>query len=217
MQTVKFNIGGERQFLIPDGEQAVKDAVDIVQGRKYPISPYSHPSVVVDIGAHVGEFTIFAAIIWPHATVHAYEPYPPVFDVLERNLAPYPNVVLHPEAVASDGGTQKLFISFMGTLCNSLKEGPVTENCDAVEVPAIGPSDIAKLKPDVLKIDAEGVEWDIISALPLADIHTIYFEYHCEDHRRKICRLLDETHSMFHAEVHQPERGEMAYIRKSNA
>lgn len=212
MQTFRFTFNGEHELLVPDG-MGMDCATDIIEGRSYPFPKDESPQVVVDIGAHVGEFTIMAALLWPAATIHAYEPYPTAVEVLRHNLRDCVNVVIHPQAVAAKGGKTWLHLSRFGTLCNSLVIRP-TDDCESIAVEAVDPQAIADLQPDTLKIDAEGVEWDILSRLPLDAIHRIYLEFHCEDHRRRICRLLDETHSLWYARITQSEQGELMYVRR---
>ncbi|GAA1540084.1 hypothetical protein GCM10009827_069300 [Dactylosporangium maewongense] len=67
----------DRVYLHPDG-------LDL------PDSP-----VVVDAGANIGLFSLFAAGRWPGATVHAFEPVPEVFDVLCRNASGTPGIQTH--------------------------------------------------------------------------------------------------------------------------
>src|SRR5262245_40962461 len=43
--------------------------------------------VVFDVGANVGLFAIHLARTTPGARVHAFEPIPPLFDALTKNLA----------------------------------------------------------------------------------------------------------------------------------
>ncbi|UFQ20404.1 FkbM family methyltransferase [Streptomyces huasconensis] len=42
---------------------------------------------IVDVGANIGLFTLFAGSRCPDVRVHAFEPIPPVFDSLRRNVA----------------------------------------------------------------------------------------------------------------------------------
>lgn len=46
-------------------------------------------AVVFDVGANIGLYSLFARTVCPDATIHAFEPLPPVFEKLERNMAAY--------------------------------------------------------------------------------------------------------------------------------
>jgi FkbM family methyltransferase len=45
------------------------------------------PAVVYDIGANIGMFSIMARMLWPQAEIHALEPVPETFAILETNTA----------------------------------------------------------------------------------------------------------------------------------
>ena len=50
--------------------------------------PYQHPHpVILDIGANIGSFAVWASQRWPGCVIHCYEPLPANFELLERNLA----------------------------------------------------------------------------------------------------------------------------------
>ena len=68
--------------------------------------------IVVDIGAHVGVFTVFAASRTQN-TVYAFEPFPGNFEILKRNISVNKlcNVVLYRSAVADKIGSAALLLS----------------------------------------------------------------------------------------------------------
>lgn len=51
------------------------------------------PKVIVDAGANIGLSPVFFARKYPNATVIAIEPEPSNFELLQKNTAPYPNVL----------------------------------------------------------------------------------------------------------------------------
>ena len=69
--------------------------------------------VVLDVGAHVGYFTVIAAsVVGPTGAVHAFEPVPANFAALERNVSRngFSHVVLNRVAVAGESGEMSLGI-----------------------------------------------------------------------------------------------------------
>ncbi|QUQ67485.1 FkbM family methyltransferase [Kutzneria sp. CA-103260] len=64
--------------------------------------------VVVDVGANIGLFTLFAAREWPGALVHAFEPVPEVFDVLRDNIRALPGATAHNVALGGSVGRREL-------------------------------------------------------------------------------------------------------------
>jgi FkbM family methyltransferase len=70
--------------------------------------------VVVDLGAHVGYYTLLCAkLVGSHGKVFAFEPFPEHFELLKRNIKAngYENVALVRMAVADTTGTRHLFLS----------------------------------------------------------------------------------------------------------
>jgi FkbM family methyltransferase len=67
--------------------------------------------VTLDVGAHVGYFTLLAALANPSGMVHAFEPLARVRERLERNVAlnALTNVHCHGDAVSDRVGTQQFF------------------------------------------------------------------------------------------------------------
>jgi FkbM family methyltransferase len=70
--------------------------------------------VVVDIGAHIGYYTLMLArIVGPCGKVYAFEPDPENFTLLQRNVKEngYRNVVLLQKAVSDRNGSATLYLS----------------------------------------------------------------------------------------------------------
>lgn len=68
-----------------------------------PLTYTGEQPVVLDLGANYGAFSIWASHRWPGCTVHAYEPNPEVFPVLERNLKIYGNIKAHSHGIGAPG------------------------------------------------------------------------------------------------------------------
>jgi FkbM family methyltransferase len=69
--------------------------------------------VVVDVGAHIGYYTLlFARRVGPQGRVFAFEPDPANFDLLQRNVERngYTNVTLVRRAVAAQSGKLRLYL-----------------------------------------------------------------------------------------------------------
>ncbi|GAA4834594.1 FkbM family methyltransferase [Kitasatospora terrestris] len=57
--------------------------------------------VIVDVGANIGMFSLFAAQRWPGARVFSFEPVPRTFEALSRNIAALPGVTAFNLALGS--------------------------------------------------------------------------------------------------------------------
>jgi len=141
---------------------------------------------IVDIGARLGHFTVFAARRTPHGHVYAHEPAPDSIVLLHRNLAinAISNVEAFPYAVSYKAGISSLDISGGVAVQYS-----TVDTWDAagsrIEVSSVSLADVLAALPggtcDLLKIDAEGAEYDMLLNLDdesLAHIRRICLEYH---------------------------------------
>src|SRR5947207_3356176 len=86
-------------------------AVAEVLAGEYESGHFGEGLTVVDLGANVGAFSVWASRRWPGSTIHAYEPHPDTFAMLVRNVAGLANVVCHQEAVYPDAAGEQPFFS----------------------------------------------------------------------------------------------------------
>lgn len=141
--------------------------------------------VVVDIGAHIGAFSIFCKSLYPDAVIYAYEPDRKNFDLCSKNTKGK-GVVCFEKAIAGKAGFRKLFLGheaghsivdvpFRNALnteadyfveCIEIKDIFVQNSIDTI---------------DILKIDCEGAEYEILLNAGeefLGKINNIALEYH---------------------------------------
>ncbi|MGC4106721.1 MAG: FkbM family methyltransferase [Thermomicrobiales bacterium] len=146
---------------------------------------------IVDIGAAIGEFTVFASTA-PGTTVIACEPFPGSVELLRENIALNlrENVMVIPKAIAGARGTMLLDLRGEEPLefVSSLHQGAETEVTvpdGHIAIPAIPLGDLLDETPhgtiDLLKLDCEGAEYEILMQAPpdvLGAIDRIVMEYH---------------------------------------
>lgn len=158
--------------------------------------------IVVDIGANIGVFSIYAASLTQN-TVYAFEPTPLSFESLQRNVKAnkLPNVLTFNAAISDKVGSLKLFFDPQDTLgtSNAIIDDANLEKLQVlngsaeefIEVPSdtlqnvMDNNNIEQL--DFLKLDCEGSEGIILESTPdsyLKRIRKITMEYH--DHLSKI-------------------------------
>jgi amino acid adenylation domain-containing protein/FkbM family methyltransferase len=84
--------------------------LDVFGHKTYDGGGISYPEhgVVLDVGAHVGLFTLYAKQKSPGLEVHAFEPCPPLFEALRRNTESLDGVTLHSYALSSERGDAEL-------------------------------------------------------------------------------------------------------------
>jgi FkbM family methyltransferase len=155
--------------------------------RDYDVPNLDWPSLasVVDVGAHVGTFTVWAARRAPKARILAVEPNPRTFALLQQNIRDNGlenRVTAVNAAVAGEegSGTLELVDHSLGTRLARAAPGSV-----AVELVTIE-SLLAKAamdNVDMLKIDCEGMEYEVFGSMSrrqLSRIAMVACEYHPE-------------------------------------
>ena len=99
-------------FTVVDGEPISNELIaygayedDLTQAFLRLVQPNQ---VVVDIGMHLGYFTVlFAQLVGSGGQVHAFEPTPSTRDQARDNVSPFPQVTVHPYAVWSSRQTMR--------------------------------------------------------------------------------------------------------------
>jgi len=133
---------------------------------------------VVDVGAHVGAFTLWLAERYPRLRAVCFEPDPDAFVYLERNTAGLA-ATLHQCAVGAGGGTGTLHRPIAGGAISTLR----TTAGDEVDVEIVSLEEALAGLADVslLKLDCEGCEYDLVLDTPPAPwrlVRRVVLEYH---------------------------------------
>lgn len=111
--------------------------------------------VVLDIGSHYGTHAaMYSTWVGKHGTVHAFEPNKPVFDCLYKNMITRPNVKCHNLGLSDEEGKT-------GIAHNAENPGASYLTGEG-EIPLIR-LDNLHLKPNFIKVDAEGFEVKILT------------------------------------------------------
>jgi FkbM family methyltransferase len=176
------------------------------------------PATILDLGAHIGSFAILAAHRWPQARILACEADLGNFALLEhhlKNLAgghhvdPVNRVVLGEDATETDFWmvADKSRSNSGGGSCWRQEPGAVKIRLKAMSIVKLW-RDRGLTSCDLLKIDCEGAEYSIISALRqaklLPQVDWITGEWHCgfkqiaspADAEAELRRILAETHRL---------------------
>lgn len=128
--------------------------------------------VVIDVGAHIGTFSLLATSLSKQAVVYAYEPNADNFRLLLRNIELNKEdhsgrIRPRQAAVWSHKGRGKLFLRSDSSEGHSFYafEGGLAEEVDCVTLGALLDSERVETC-DFLKIDCEGAEYDILASTP---------------------------------------------------
>jgi len=168
------------------------------------------PEVVVDIGANIGNFSLFAATKWPQSEIWAYEPAPVNFSQLSRNVELNTQCRIKPvnAAVSGKAGKAKLLIK-QESGAHSLYsvDSDVVEG--SLELPSVTLEDVVTAtggkRIDFLKVDCEGAEYDIFAGreeILRTKVKYIAMEYHEQfgHHVGELGEILRTTN--FNIQVH---------------
>jgi FkbM family methyltransferase len=126
--------------------------------------------VVVDVGANIGYFTLLAAsLVGPKGRVHAVECSPETLAILENNVRKNSlrNVTIHPVAAAKERGTLSLNVTAIGlSWLTPHANWPTSEGRQRiVSVPAVPLDEIIQSPVHFIKIDAEGLDLDVLKGM----------------------------------------------------
>lgn len=152
-------------------------------------APVQDGWTIIDIGAGLGDFTIFAAYNRLSSRVFAYEPFAESYELLKENISlnRIDNAQIFNQAVGAQTGYMTLDLSGAEPLqiqsSNALHQGATPS--EAVVVPSLSLADVfvnnSIDRCDLLKLDCEGAEYNILFSADndvLSRIHRIVMEYH---------------------------------------
>jgi FkbM family methyltransferase len=133
-----------------------------LEHRALPTRAYA---TVVDIGAHTGQFSLLARMLYPEAMIYAFEPLPEAAAKFREVFAGDPLVRLHEAAIAPESGNAMLYVGDVwdaGSLLPSVggsnrdvrvAAGPLREFVAEAEIGW----------PALLKLDVQGYEREALA------------------------------------------------------
>lgn len=200
-----FQIEGIR-FSDPDGT-IWSLVLEVFVRRSYNPRGWeiSDGDVVVDIGAHWGVFTAFAAAR-SSGEIFAFEPHPANFSELKRLIRRnhISQVSAKNLALADKPGRVELYISQKSTRHSVTPMDPLTGEpaSESISVPSINLQTALKGidMVDYLKMDCEGAEFGIIMNTPeaiLRSIQRMVIEYHADPDSSVLDQLLIKLRSVY--------------------
>lgn len=168
-------IQGHKMFLATEGRYPSPDMVvdRYEQATTSLFRQLLKPGmVVVDIGAHVGYFSLLAAkLVGPEGKVYAFEPEPSNHLLLLRNIEinNYTTIRAQRKAVSNRSGSMDLFLSALDSGSHSLHAAGArgvtgTARVEATTLDAFLEAE-GWPKVDLIKIDVEGAEVAVLEGM----------------------------------------------------
>jgi len=175
----------------PPAHDGVRQGLDVVLRGSYDIPglQFPHPPAILDLGAHVGSFSVWAKTRWPDARIVAFEPHPGSASYCRKNVE-HLGVEVREVAVTGAGkaGTMMLYDGAVNTGQRSLYQLGEQRGTGV----AVSTFSAAQLPPaDILKADTEGCELEILRDYPhLQGVTALMLEWHRDADYRELLRWL---------------------------
>ena len=172
------------------------------------------PKCILDVGAHIGSFSVLCAKLFPEASIIAVEPEDWNHTLLTANSAMIPTLRTIRAAVGSPGEISIRFGDLRAASApvgEELNTGGWNRSQVGKDVPCVAVGDLLENIPDLVKLDCEGGEYgflrqagelDMLCKLPF-----ILGEWHrvCGS-LQDLIYLLKDTHTM-QLSLHMPHGG----------
>lgn len=187
--------GGDFDFTSPKDISTILDEIFIKEEYYFECNrtPY-----IIDCGTNIGLSIAYFKSLFPDADIVAFEPAPHLYEIARKNIEAMggKTVDLRQAAIVADPGEVVLLVDRTNSLAASITERRADRGGDLVEVSVEGIS----LEPfldrpvDFLKMDIEGVEYQVLTSLgeKLKVVRNLFCEFHCDgpDDRIRLSRLL---------------------------
>jgi FkbM family methyltransferase len=196
--------GSEYEFECFDTHLSRWICDDSLQGKSYPAIHFAGDiKVVLDVGAYVGDASLFFSLEYPDAQVFAFEPAAAPFRLLEKNTRGRSNIHRYNFGLFSSDRKVPLHKGVQDPATASISKLPTTtDETEDVQLRSVSDwlTEQAIDAVDVVKIDTEGCEVPILKEMyeHLSSIKIIHAEFHSEDDRKEIDRLVGDTHTLVH-------------------
>jgi len=169
----------------------------LIQEYSSPKFEINNNDVILDIGAHIGLFSLFASQFCKNGKIFCFEPIKENYEELLKNIEinNIQNIIPFNNAVSSKTEKIKIYLND-----DESGHSMFLENSNYIEVNSISIDDIFKnnsiQKCHFLKLDCEGAEYEIIELLSknyLQKIEKTVIEYHMFDTQPHLLQKLQNT------------------------
>mgnify|MGYP006429022745 CR=1 FL=1 len=166
----------------------------LAQDYEVPGFSIKKEDIVIDIGAHIGLFSLFASQYCKNGKIFCYEPIEKNFGILKKNieLNKIKNVIYFNSAVSNQLNKLKIFIDSDDSAHSIFKSDKNFIEVNSTTIKSI--FDENKIKNcNLLKLDCEGSEYQIIESIPkeyFLKIDKMIIEYHIANENPELYKKL---------------------------
>lgn len=192
-------IGPLGEFRIPESPENTREHVRWLSSQVFA-GEYDHAQLptgvatILDIGCGWGAFAVWALTKWPQADLVGYDPHEEASRYFKHN-APWAR---HELAAVTLEEHPLYGVGF------EWGSGHTAGRTDGLPVRAVHPIDLPPC--DVMKIDAEGVEADVLLHYPhLTGVKTLLLEWHSPQLKAH-CRRIVEARTQLRCVAEEAER-----------
>lgn len=162
---------------------------------------------VIEVGGHIGYISLyFASLVGPHGRVHVFEPGTNNLPYLRGNVRSHDHVEVVEKALGREpailpmhledltGQNNSLVADFAGLVSNQRSAVRARVTQQLVEVATLdGHMGVTDLRPDFIKIDVEGFEWEVLQGAvdTLRSLKPVLM-VEIQSHREEIGALLSD-------------------------
>jgi len=161
--------------------------------------------VIIDVGGHIGLFSLYASQFCKNGLIFTFEPVPENYDLLVDNIKSNNLTHIKPFnlAVSNSSSNVKLYLNDDDSGHSMFSKSSRTINVDSISLQKIfDDNDIETC--NFLKLDCEGTEYEILENLPLSyfdKIQKLVIEYHMADSHPELLEnlkklLIEQNYSL---------------------
>ncbi len=189
---------GDLKISIP--KQEIFRIRNIFYQHEYALPPNFKSNrkqlTIIDIGANVGCFALYAQRWGKNSKIYCFEPNPQVFHLLEKNTGHLKNIKTYQIGMGDRDGAFTLFQHPFNTGETSMVH--TSQGSRAIEVTVRHSGNMLKELGvehiDILKIDTEGSEVPIVRGLAelIPRTSIVMYEYHSLEDRAALAEMLND-------------------------
>ena len=161
--------------------------------------------IVIDIGAHIGLFTLYASQFCKKGKILCFEPVEENYDLLLENIQinNLVNVTTFNKAISNEKKITRIYLSEDQAAHSFYNEGPNFIEVESISLKEV--IDSNKISEcNLLKLDCEGAEYDILRAFPdeyFKTIMKICMEYHFSNTQPHLIKELKDRLGALHYNI----------------